>query len=258
MLVVSDRTAIGVVIGAVSAVVFMGCLGRRKQEKQEDKQGRRWSYTSVGIARGTFPKFVEFPEPIIHGAIFFRDCPSKEEVVSDVVTKVVEYERFATVPDWKAETGKHIDHLDVSRLVRHVTIDCDQRGVFGVLEQLLHEPLVDGRVDLPWWEFVIYEVRPQGACHPLCVLLPCLIVSCTEQRIWGECCSVEDSSCLGRRFVCFDSRGTVRDVQGRKTVGRCGTRVDATTAKIGETMVQIVVADNCWHREGDCVAKHWT
>ena len=65
MLVVSDRTAIGVVIGAVSGVVFMGCLGRRKREKQEeDKQGRRWSYTSVGIARGTFPKFVEFPERV--------------------------------------------------------------------------------------------------------------------------------------------------------------------------------------------------
>lgn len=146
--------------GAATLAVCVMLVLRRKRRKHRDKSfPRRWSYTSVGLVRGAFPSFVDFPEFVIHTALFFEVCPTKEDILTDVIPKIIQYERFAHVPDWKAESCKPLENLDVSRLVRTVTIDCDQSGVLTALEDLVRQPLtLEGRDDLPWWEFVILDV----------------------------------------------------------------------------------------------------
>ena len=159
-------------IGAATAVVVgLSQLGKRKKKKKSLQ--RQWSFTSMSMVHGAFPKHVNYPEPIINAVLYFQDCPNKDEIVSKLVTKITAYERFASVPDADAGFGRLVEDLDVSRLVRHVPIDCDQEGVHEVLQELLHYPgLENDRDGLPWWELVVLDVRRNRSLRmvscPLC------------------------------------------------------------------------------------------
>jgi hypothetical protein len=128
------------------------------------RRERSWSFSSRAMIFGVFPSSVEYPDPIIHGTMFFTDCPSPQDIVSDVIPKLLLYDRLRTIPLARGNRNdsRKCVNLDPSKLVRHVVVKGTDQSTIDAIQSNLHKPLSHGRGDLPWWEFLLVENQGEG------------------------------------------------------------------------------------------------
>ena len=156
----------GATLATIAGTVF---LLRKKRRKVELRRLRSWSFTSTGMALGSFPHHVDCPEHVISASIMFQDCPNPDDVVKHVIPKMLKYERLATIPEPENGSSRHpVSALDPSRLVRHVVVNGDKQCTLDAIRDHLFDSVVEGREDLPWWELLIIENAGPGVSA--CVL----------------------------------------------------------------------------------------
>ena len=160
--VVAGCTLVSVAIGTILFTY------RKRQQEEQQRRPRAWSFTSTGLALGSFPARVQSPEHVINAALIFNECPSTDAVVDQVVLRFLEYERFAIIPEPVKGRSRHCSAgLDPSKLVRHIVIEGDKRLTFDTIQSHLFDPVTD-KEDLPWWEVLIIENKGPG--ESACVL----------------------------------------------------------------------------------------
>jgi len=128
-----------------------------------DQMGRKMSFTSAGLAMGSWPESVKMCEPTINIVLYFETCPSVSALINEVVCKFLEYERFSGVPvvvgkdgsnDWRF---RNVATCDPFQLVRTFTVNGDKELHALLEDEICGGQLRVGRNDLPWWEFVRIE-----------------------------------------------------------------------------------------------------
>ena len=126
---------------------------------------RRWSYTSHGMAVGTFPARVNLPDPIVNAVMIFKECPRPQEIVDRIVCKMLRYERLNTIYNPNTGRGHACENLDPQDLVRVIKVEAsDQGALMKLFDQHMHHPLSEGSRGefLPWWEFLILQNSGRG------------------------------------------------------------------------------------------------
>lgn len=167
-----DLIVTGIAAGCTLTAIVAGAVlfvGNRKQ-KNEENQGRprSWSFTSTGMALGSFPARVESPEHVINAALMFKDCPSSQAVVDQVVTRFLEYERFNVIPEPENGSSRYCaSDLDPNRLVRRIDIKGDKQLTLDTLQTHLFDSVTE-EDDLPWWKILI--INNTGPGESACVL----------------------------------------------------------------------------------------
>jgi WS/DGAT C-terminal domain len=133
--------------------------------KQRRSHKRRASFTSLGLALGTFPIETNVPEAIINAACYFDDeVPTIENITIEVVQPLVQnYERLSHILD--VNTGYFFPTplpIDPKELIRVIEID-------GPDDKLLNQTVFDhlqdsfvGRTLLPWWEILVIKNNGSG------------------------------------------------------------------------------------------------
>lgn len=155
-----------------------------KKEKQNSKD-RTWSFTSRAMGLGSFPRNVEFHEPIINAVLVFESSklPKEEDVIKIVDELTSKYDRFGQVYDpVKDEIMATNEDFDITDLVRVVEFDSSTiRSKTGVAksdgddnsDSILMKVMEDHALDplsrgprgmmLPWWEFLILKDTATGS-----------------------------------------------------------------------------------------------
>ena len=128
---------------------------------------RRVSFTSIGLAKGSFPERCQVTAATINGAAYCDtdDLPTVDRLVTDLVQPLLRYGRLCGVLDLKK--GVFIpktpgQDFDPAALVREIEVDA------GSDLQTLHNTILDHAQDvldrdrngLPWWEVLV--VRNTG------------------------------------------------------------------------------------------------
>jgi hypothetical protein len=143
------------------AAVTVGSLAfllKKRRNNEGQRRPRAWSFTSTGLALGSFPPQIQSPEHVINAMLLFNDCPSPQAVVDQIVKRFLEYERFAIIPEPEQGTSRYCPKdLDPNRLVRHIVIKGDKELTLETLNEHLFDPVSESD-DLPWWEVLIIEV----------------------------------------------------------------------------------------------------
>lgn len=126
---------------------------------------RNVSFTSSMMAAKVIPEHANLPDPVINAVMLFekRSCPTVDDVLEQVVKKLLKYERLSAVP----VLGKD-EHLsfepgsyDPKDLIRRLEIDeDDDSSLYATIRKHIHDALNDPkqRGYLPWWEIMIIEV----------------------------------------------------------------------------------------------------
>jgi hypothetical protein len=153
------------------AAVTVGSLAfllKKRRNNEGQRRPRAWSFTSTGLALGSFPPQIQSPEHVINAMLLFNDCPSPQAVVDQIVKRFLEYERFAIIPEPEQGTSRYCPKdLDPNRLVRHIVIKGDKELTLETLNEHLFDPVSESD-DLPWWEVLIIENKGRG--ESACVL----------------------------------------------------------------------------------------
>jgi WS/DGAT C-terminal domain/Wax ester synthase-like Acyl-CoA acyltransferase domain len=144
-----------------------------RNKAQTKKRGclqRQWSFTSVGMAIGVFPKPVQAPATIINAAIYFRNCPTVEEIAEMVVKPMLAFERLSSIPVPDSSSCRPPKKaFEPSDLVRKVVIqETEMQATNSAIFEHLQDSLTTGRDELPWWEFLVIENKGLG--ESACVL----------------------------------------------------------------------------------------
>ena len=156
----------GAALATIAGTMF---LFYKKRRKSELRRPRSWSFTSTGMALGSFPPHVDCPEHVINASIMFQECPKPDDVVKHIIPKMLQYERLATIPEPENGSSRHpVSELDPSRLVRHVVVSGDKQCTLDAIRDHLFDSIMEGREDLPWWEILIIENTGPGVSA--CVL----------------------------------------------------------------------------------------
>jgi hypothetical protein len=153
----------------VSAVlvttVVVAWFYSKKPKQRSDNVTRRWSYTSAGMAIGAFPAKANTPDPIINAVMFFQECPRTQEIVNQIVTKMLQYERLNSVYDTITGKSRPCENLDPQDLVRVIKVQgSDEDSLMAIVDQQMHHPLSEGSRGelLPWWEFLVLQNTGRG------------------------------------------------------------------------------------------------
>lgn len=138
--------------------------GNRSIHGEKKASRMMWSFTSQNLAQGSFPTNVQFKEPIINSVLIFQNgksnCPSKADIVDQVVKILLEYERFNSVFDPVSGGASPCDDLDADDLVREMEFSgSSEADIMKVMEEEAMQPLSEGLrgAVLPWWEFLILK-----------------------------------------------------------------------------------------------------
>jgi diacylglycerol O-acyltransferase len=135
------------------------------KKDRNDDASRRWSYTSHGMAVGAFPLKVNLPDPIINAVMLFKECPRSQEIVDQIVCKMLRYQRLNTVYNPDTGRGHPCENLDPHDLVRVIKVEAsNQVALMKFVDQHMHHPLSEGSRGelLPWWEFLILQNIGRG------------------------------------------------------------------------------------------------
>lgn len=158
-------SSIYTVSAVLATTVVVACLFAKTQKQRNDDGTKRWSYTSTGMAIGAFPAKANTPDPIINAVMFFRECPRTQEIVDQVVTKMLQYERLNSVYDANTGKSRPCENLDPQDLVRVIKVQgSDQDALMKIVDQQMHHPLSEGARGelLPWWEFLVLQNTGRG------------------------------------------------------------------------------------------------
>jgi len=156
--------------GAVALVVGYYVVSSKKKRSKQ-KLRREVSFTSLGLALGTFPEQANVPKATVNTAMYFRkgECPTVNTVAEQMVEPLLVYERFSQSLDMQTHQfrppSQSYTALD---LVRELVINGDENLTTQTVFAHLQDVLEDGRKDLPWWEILI--IRNEGAGSSACVL----------------------------------------------------------------------------------------
>jgi WS/DGAT C-terminal domain/Wax ester synthase-like Acyl-CoA acyltransferase domain len=133
---------------------------------QRRKHNRRASFTSLGLALGTFPIETNVPEAIINAACYFGDeIPTIENITIEVVQPLLQkYERLSQVLNiTTGYFGPTQSPVEPKELIRVIEIDSAD-------DKLLHQTVFDhlqdsfiGRTLLPWWEILVIKNNGSGS-----------------------------------------------------------------------------------------------
>lgn len=149
----SQPWAVALVLVILSIWYFVGKSNDGRKRRQ-----RRMSFTSQSMVMGIFPKKIQYPDCIIHGSIFFHDCPSKEAIAEFMVKPMLQYKRLSSIPDLHSSTmTRPCPPFAPMDLIRKITISGSDEATYEAIFQRLHDPLREGRNDLPWWEILLIE-----------------------------------------------------------------------------------------------------
>jgi diacylglycerol O-acyltransferase / wax synthase len=163
-----------VLLTTAAAVTFRASSmhrGRsRRSNSSSTKMKRRVSYTSRGLALGSFPEHTNVPDAIINTAAYFDGRPPS---VQDVVRLIVEpllreqYPRLSQVLD--RATGvfhEPSQPYQAQDLVREILVQGDD----SCTHDMIFDHLVDDlkHTDRPWWEILI--IKNTGPGMSACVV----------------------------------------------------------------------------------------
>lgn len=169
MIDMTVAVAAGGTLAAV-AIATVAIAWKKKRNQEQQQRPRAWSFSSQGLGLGTFPEKVQYPASysVINAALFFKDCPSTQAVVDQVVKRFLEYERFHIIPEPTQGTSRFCaDDLDPNKLVRRIVIKGDKQLTLDTIQSHLFDDVM-GRPELPWWEVLIIENKGRG--ESACVL----------------------------------------------------------------------------------------
>jgi len=137
----------------------------RRQRKGRHKP-RTASFTSVGMALGSFPLDSNIPAATINAACYFgaNQCPSVGDIATGVVEPLLKYERFAQVLDKETHCFRpSINAYKASDLVRELVVEGDEQSTNRTIFAHLQDVLDQGRNDLPWWEILLIKNTGNGS-----------------------------------------------------------------------------------------------
>jgi WS/DGAT C-terminal domain/Wax ester synthase-like Acyl-CoA acyltransferase domain len=154
------------------ALMWYHCSSQQRRSKDgangsssSDLLPRRASFTSLGLAIGTFPIETKVPEAIINTACYFNDGPpSVEAIATEVVKPLLQnYERMAKVLDvntgYFQTTALPYEPKDLIRVLQINSPD------ENLLNQTIFDHLRDSFVKqtaLPWWEILVIQNNGAG------------------------------------------------------------------------------------------------
>lgn len=123
------------------------------------KRPRSMSVTSEIMAKGTFPASAAAPDPIIHGILYFKKLPTVEQVKELVVSELVKYDRFNSVPIHFSDCSvfKKVE-VDVDSHIFQHTVQSEQEGLEKV-ESFFGHKFKEGA---PWWQIHLVENKGEG------------------------------------------------------------------------------------------------
>ena len=126
---------------------------------------RSVSFTSSGLALGSFPEKSKVPAPTINAYCIFRKgtCPTASQVAEQVVQPLLEYERMSQVFDETTCTFRPSQQeytaLDLVREVEVVNETTCPRALEETIFTHINDELKEGRNDLPWWEMLLVKSK---------------------------------------------------------------------------------------------------
>lgn len=159
---------------------------RQKQTNQSRRRGgggslrRSVSFTSFGLALGSFPVRSRVPDATINTACYFdADPPSVEAIAVQIVEPLLQYERMSHVLDMETARFRPSSRsYQPKDLVRVLDIDSSDetltnQTIFAHLQDALNggdngdnenedEERRTRGGDLPWWEILVVRNRGQG------------------------------------------------------------------------------------------------
>jgi hypothetical protein len=122
-----------------------------------DTLRRQVSFTSLGLAKGTFPQQSKVSPPTINGAAYCGEVPSLDDIVKDIVTPLLNYERLSHVMDVKK--GIFLPATipyDPADLVRQIDVEATTpQDLHNIILSHAQDTLHEGRNGLPWWEVLV-------------------------------------------------------------------------------------------------------
>ena len=145
---------------ATAAITLVWLVVEYKKGQSSKKVTRRASFTSLGLALGTFPVETNVPEAIINTACYFRnnDLPSIDAIVSEIVQPLLDkYERMSMVLDVK--TGYYQPATAPYKpkdLIRTIEINCpDENILHKTIFEHHNDSLIQHGTTRPWWEILV-------------------------------------------------------------------------------------------------------
>jgi hypothetical protein len=177
------------------------------KERGNRHHRRRWSFSSLGMARGAFPAQAAVPEPIMNVAVYYdtNNCPSVKDVVEHLIQPMLEYERLSTIPDPVAASSRpSVRAIDPTDLVRVLVVSGrDNQVVNDVIMNHLHDSFVERSVadkDLPWWEILVIENQGQGPSAVVLRMHHCLADGYSMVNLFEKIITYEDGTPLVSRM----------------------------------------------------------
>jgi diacylglycerol O-acyltransferase / wax synthase len=140
----------------------------RKKSKMAE---RRVSFTSLGIAMGTFPIPAKVPDAVINAACYFGTSapPTVEAIASQIVEPLLKYERLSSVLDIAKGKFRPCNRpYQPQDLIRAIDTQSSDESVLHqtifahVLDPLTHDKRESGGGELPWWEILVVHNRGMG------------------------------------------------------------------------------------------------
>lgn len=126
---------------------------------------RNVSFTSSILAAKVIPENANLPDAVINAVILFekRSCPTDEDVLEQVVKKMLKYERLSAIPVLGKDERLSFEpgSYDPKDLIRRLQVDDnDDSSLYATIRKHIHDALNDPkqRGYLPWWEIMIIEV----------------------------------------------------------------------------------------------------
>jgi hypothetical protein len=165
-------------MAGIATALAAGALGflylQRRKKRRTGGIRRNMSFTSAYMAIGTYPEKAKYSEPIINAAMYFEELPTEEEIVEQAIKPMLAYDRLARIPNRdKAGTLRlPSPPLDPRKMVRKMVVSSLEE-LYRKIQDIFNEMLGDNpaRGDLPWWEFLILEVREDRDSFDKCRVL---------------------------------------------------------------------------------------
>lgn len=152
-----------------AGAVAVAWYHRRRRSSSNRPLRRSVSFTSIGLAVGSFPETARVPDAIINAACYFGDHapPPMEAIVAQIVEPLLlRYERLSHVLDMRTAQFQPASRPYQPRdLVRFVdTQSKDEAVLHKTIFDHIKDPLTHEKrgVDLPWWELVVFHNRGAG------------------------------------------------------------------------------------------------
>lgn len=152
---------------AAATIVVVSTLWLKKNNKENSKLKRSWSFTSEGMRIGVFPPKVNAPPTMVNVILSLEKPPTVDELLEKVVQPLLEAEerfRMIPTPGGLREPTTSFQPKDLIRDV--ITVKGDDDELRSALDQiaLTQTTLPDGNDrELPWWELILVKNNKAAA-----------------------------------------------------------------------------------------------